>query len=44
MDYYEVRFFKDGELQDSMTMTDLFVGDVIEIIDEKVEKIEEYNQ
>jgi hypothetical protein len=42
LDYYEVRFFKDGELQEDMTMTDLFVGDMIEQIDRVVEYVPEY--
>ena len=40
MDLYEVRFFKDGELVD--TMTDIYVEDMINLIDEKVEKIDSY--
>jgi len=43
MDYYEVRFMKDGEIVEDMTMIDIFVMDAINLIDEKVEKLESYS-
>jgi hypothetical protein len=43
MDYYEVRFFKDGVIQDDMTMNDVFVTELIELIDKVVEYVPEYD-
>ena len=40
LDYYEVRFVKGGKIVDEKT--DIFVGNLIEVIDEYVEKIPEY--
>jgi hypothetical protein len=40
MDLYEIRFMQNGEIVD--TMTDVYVMDVINQIDKKVEKIPEY--
>jgi hypothetical protein len=42
MDYYEVRFLKDGVVQEDMTMEDVFVGDIIEQMDRVIEYIPEY--
>jgi len=41
LDYFDVRLVSNkGEVKD--TITDIFVGDLFNVIDEKVEKIPEY--
>jgi hypothetical protein len=44
MDYYEVRFMQEGEILEDMTLTDVFITDVIESIDKIVEYVPEYSR
>lgn len=43
-DLYEIRFMQGGEIINDMTLEDVYVDEVIDLIDERIEKIPSYKR